>query len=82
MSNGRDQVDSPKKMSSQGTFGKKYLIAQITHLFLLQFTTHFVSRGGAVGLNMMDCPKWVATEILQLQWVTLSRRQQAFLATE
>lgn len=70
----KSQVDTPKKLSSQGTFGKKYLIAQVSYLFLLQFATHFASKDGAAGLKMMDCPKCVATEILQLQWVTRSRR--------
>lgn len=39
-------------------------IAQVSHLFLLQFATHFASKGGAAELKMMDCPKWAATEIL------------------
>lgn len=70
----KGQVDTPKKLSSQETFGEKYLIAQVSYLFLLQYATHFASKDGAAGLKMMDCPKWAATEILQLQWVTLSRR--------
>lgn len=70
----KEQVDLPKKLSSQGTFGKRYLIAQVSHLLLLQFATHFASKGGAAGLKMMDDSKWAATEILQRQWVSLSRR--------
>lgn len=46
-------------------------MAQVNHLFY-NLPPKFASKDDVAKLEMMDCLKWVATETLPLQWVTLS----------